>query len=233
MATLGITLLGLGGPMVLTGVIRESSSPTAVAVIVLGSLMLVLGASARTVPMTFTEIKFGWATAKIDTRDADFTHFYREHRSALLHFAVLISGGAQEGQALLREAAARTRLNWSHGASEEPVVATARTILHWVESPGVWSLLVVPEQRRRRWERGPAEEPLPSAFERPGAVAAFARLPFPCRAAFLLDGMLGLGDHDVATLLGLADDAEAHRLMAASGQEVRAALAGPSEAPAC
>lgn len=215
MLTSSLTLLLMGIFMVPGGVFVGAPAPASVAVIVAGSAMVVIGVTVGFVPIRWTELAIGGLKGKVETRDQDFRDFYREHRDRLQRFAALMCGDRREASDLLREASARTRLEWTTGASADPLQATLRTLLHWLEQPSLWVLFVSSQTRRRRgWRQDPTkasdrrQDPTKAAdsLGREALAQNLARLPFAPRAALLLDGLLGLSAARIAELLGRSED---------------------------
>ena len=203
MLTPSVILLVIGTFMLPGGVFAQAPAAVSVTVIVAGSLFVVLGAMLGFVKIIWTDVTLGPVKGVFDTRDSEFKQFFREHRERLLRFTTLMSGDPPTAEALLVDASAQTRLAWATGASADPLGATLRTLLHWIENPALWRLFRNrPRRRRRRWgERTGVDE-----HADPATTQELAALPFRPRAALLLDALLGIDATQIAALLGGTED---------------------------
>ena len=194
------------------GILAQAPAAVSVAVIVSGSVLVVLGATFGFVKIVWTGVDAGPFHGIIDPDDQQFRKFYREHRKPLLRFTKLMSGDPQAAQDLLFDASVQTRRTWSSGASEDPLGATLRPILSWVEEPAAWALArQLRDNRRSRWSRrGGGDRPLDPAY-----AEALAALPLQQRAALLLDSQLSLKVSQIAALLNRTE-AEVERDVAAA-----------------
>jgi DNA-directed RNA polymerase specialized sigma24 family protein len=227
--TPSVALLTVGTFMVPGGVFAEAPPPVSIAVIIAGSALVVFGATLGFVPVRWTELAIGGFKGTVETRDQEFRDFYRAHRDQLQRFTTLMCGDSREASELVREASARTRLAWTTGASADPLQATLKSLLHWLEQPSVWVLFVSTQTRRRRrsWRRGKPQSP---EVADDVVTPRLAALPFPARAALLLDSLVGLRLTAIADLLDRSEE-QVRRDIEAALKDVSPALHAQAEAP--
>ena len=206
--TPSLTLLAVGSSMVPGGALAPGSDAVAIAVIVSGSLMAIVGASVGVVPVNWKEISIWGLKGVIDTDEADFARFYREQRERLQRFAFLICGDAGRAAELLREASARTREEWRTGASDDPRAATLRTLVRLQAHSGLFELFVTAGAGKRRGEPNePVEGEIPRA-----TLDALGELSLPARAALALHVVYVMGTQQMADVLELPEEAVTEEL---------------------
>lgn len=136
---------------------------------------------------------------------AAFATLYDTHHRALFHLALLLTGGERElAEDAVSEAFARTFPKWVNGGVEDPGAYLRRAVVNQLHSAFRRRLL-----ERRREERAPAPEPVPTrghdrVTDRAVLWKALRTLPRTQRAAVVLRHYEDLSEAETARVLGIS-----------------------------
>ncbi|HWS37240.1 MAG TPA: SigE family RNA polymerase sigma factor [Actinoplanes sp.] len=135
-----------------------------------------------------------------------YEEFADSRLSALLRYAVMLTGNPASAQDLVQETMVRTQLNWHRVAASDAPDAYVRRILtnQFIEQRrGSWWRRVLLRADPDETVPGPADHAAASA-ERDRMWGLLARLPRRQRAALVLRYYEDLPDREIAEILGCA-----------------------------
>jgi RNA polymerase sigma-70 factor (sigma-E family) len=136
-------------------------------------------------------------------RTGEFDDFVRERAAALMRYGYVLSGSPHDAADLVQEALVRLDSAWARVRRRDDPEGYVRTTM---------ARLHISRWRRLRRERPLAEAPEPAYID-PGFVhaetrgelwQALATLPSRQRAVLVLRYYEHLGDHEIASLLGIS-----------------------------